>query len=470
MPGNVLPRSQRETSARTRLLALVGGCVLVFFSAQAWAWQTHISGSAGGAAFNATAIDWDGNVVAAGYTVNADTGVDFTVVKVDGTSGAVLWRQTISGFGGGGDYAGAVAVDRAENVVAAGTITTYIGFGGSPVLHGWMVIKLDGKTGVELWRQVGDASNENVYPEARAVAVDGAGNVVAAGLVNPGAYPVFAVIKYDGVSGAELWRRDLTVTLGPGPGLAVAVDADGNVVAAGGTTQNGFTVVKLNGADGTDVWAWGSEIPGEADAVTVDGDGNVAAAGYTDTTGTGHDFTVVKLDGRTGVESWRQVIRGTAATTFDADEGARAVAIDGGGSVLAAGAIDNTGAGRDFTVVRLDGASGAELWRQIIDGHADSDDLAETVAVDGTGHVVAAGTTSDDFTVVKLDGASGATQWEQVVDFAGDTSGRARAVGVDGAGSVIAAGVVGNLATIVKIADPTPPRDTSRDHPRRRRR
>ena len=476
MPGNVPSGdSHSETSARLPLLAAVCVSLLGFYSAETRAWQTNISGSAGGG-FNATAIDGDGNVVAAGYTVDTYTGVDLAVVKLDGASGAELWRRTINGAGGGSDYAGAVALDGSGNVVAAGTIATHVGFGGSPVLHAWIVIKLDGRTGAEMWRKVTDASAENIYPEARAVAVDGAGNVVAAGLVNPGAYPIFTVVKYDGVSGAESWRRNMTATLGPGPGLAVAADRDGNVVAAGRTTQDGFTVAKLNGTDGTDLWVWGSEPQsGEADAVAVDGSGDVVAAGYT-ITATGADFTAVKLDGVSGVESWRHVINGTAPSTFDSDEGAKGVAVDGAGNVVAAGAADNTGAGRDFTVVKFAGADGTELWRHATNGNANSDDLAEAVAVDGAGDVVAAGVTQNisgstagyDFTVVKLD-AAGAAQWERVIGPVPGTSDRARAVRVDGAGDVIAAGVVSHLATAVKIGDPTDPPNGTPHRPRRRR-
>ena len=58
-------------------------------------------------------------MVAAGATTNTDTGNDFTVVKLDGTSGAELWRQVIPGGG-----ANAVTVDEDGNVVAAGAICT----------------------------------------------------------------------------------------------------------------------------------------------------------------------------------------------------------------------------------------------------------------------------------------------------------------------------------------------------------
>ena len=116
---------------------------------------------------------------------------------------------------------------------------------------------------------------------------------------------------------------------------------------------------------------------------------------------------MVKLDGASGAERWRQGINGTA----NGNDGARAVAVDAVGDVVAAGFIMNSGGTLDFAVVKLDGASGAERWRQGINGTANGSDAAVAVAVDAAGDVVAAGTTRNsgtlDFTVVKLRGTDG---------------------------------------------------------------
>jgi hypothetical protein len=69
----------------------------------------------------------------------------------------------------------------------------------------------------------------------------------------------------------------------------------------------------------SEAWAWRIDINGRASiardesfAVTVDAAGNVVAAGFTQNIGTGRDFTVIKFDGTSGTELWRQVINGTA--------------------------------------------------------------------------------------------------------------------------------------------------------------
>ena len=87
----------------------------------------------------------------------------------------------------------------------------------------------------------------------------------------------------------------------------------------------------------------------------MDARGDVVAAGSTINTGTFTDFTVVKLAGATGVELWRQGINGTANVSNDQ---AFAVTVDARGDVVAAGYTTNSGTFTDFTVVKLRGRDG----------------------------------------------------------------------------------------------------------------
>jgi len=439
---------------KTLLMVVIAACYLAFLCSGAWAWQANINGTFGSGAdvANAVAVDGVGNVVAAGFTTNTGTGFDFTVIKFNGSSSAVLWSQAINGTANGADDARAVAVDGVGNVVAAGSTTN------TGTSRDFTVIKFDGTSGAELWRQVINGT-ANGSDEARAVAVDGAGNVVAAGVTqNIGTSLDFTVIKFDGSSGAVLWSKAINGTANSADvASAVAVDGAGNVVAAGSTINTGtggdFTVIKFDGTSGAVLWS--KAINGtanafeEALAVAVDGAGNVAAAGYTFNTGTFNDFTVVKFDGTSGAVLWSKAINGTA-NNFDE---AFAVAVDGVGNVVAAGRTTNIGTIADFTVIKFDGTSGAELWRKVIDGTASGADFARAVAVDGVGNVVAAGFTTNtgtsrDFTVIKFDGVNGAELWRQVIN--GTANGfdeEASAVAVDGAGNVVAAGRINNTGT-----------------------
>src|SRR6185503_5399175 len=139
----------------------------------------------------------------------------------------------------------------------------------------------------------------------------------------------------------------------------------------------------------------------EAYSVAVDNQGNVLAAGYTRNTGTGEDFTVAKF-ARDGTLLWQQTLNGTA-NGFDF---ASSVAVDNQGNVLAAGQIVNTRTDGDFTVAKF-AHDGTLLWQQSLNGSANFVDVAFSVAVDNQGNVLAAGKTWNtgtgvDFTVVKF--------------------------------------------------------------------
>ena len=183
-------------------------------------------------------------------------------------------------------------------------------------------------------------------------------------------------------------------------------------------------------------------------SVAVDNQGNVLAAGYTDNTGTGRDFTVAKF-ARDGTLLWEQALNGSAN---DADE-AYSVAVDNQGNVLAAGYTRNTGTGEDFTVAKF-ARDGTLLWQQTLNGTANAIDVALSVAVDNQGNVLAAGQVSNtrtstyfftDFTVAKFAG-DGTLLWQQTLNAANAFDG-ALSVAVDNQGNVLAAGSTTNTVT-----------------------
>jgi hypothetical protein len=411
-------------------------------------WRQIITGNSSSNFANAVAVDAVGDVVAAGGIATTDREGDFTVVKFDGASGSERWRQQLNGSSPHINSATAMVVDAAGDVVAAGALTN------AKTESDFTVLKLNGANGAERWRQVLNGT-ANGFDRANAVAVDAAGDVVAAGMISDtGATGGFTVLKLRRHRGTERWRQ---VIHGPVPGFesvnAVVVDTAGDVVAAGLTTYStggppnltNFTVVKLDKSSGTEHWRQviTGPLAGAARAVVVDALGHVVAVGAITTIGFSQGFTVVKLDGASGAELWRYVVTGTASGFSD---GASSVAVDAAGDVVAAGALTNTGTQADFTVLKVNGSSGVKLWRQTLNGTANGFDRANAVALDAAGDVVAAGflantATGSDFTVVKFDGATGAERWRQVVPSpSGCCGGGAQTVTVDAAGDVVAAG------------------------------
>ena len=294
-----------------------------------------------------------------------------------------------------------------------------------------------------------------------AVAVDGGGDVVAAGKLG---IPYFAVGKFSGANGSALWPQ-LYVLIPDLCGVAngLAIESNGDVIAVGhvcddGTGTSNGIVVRLSGTTGSEVWR--RTITGNASqdedvtAVTLDAVGNVVITGWAMNTGAGEDLFVGKLAAATGADVWPlKFVNGNANQS---DRGA-AVALDGSGDIAVAGLLTQTGFQQDFLVMKFAGGSGTELWRHTINGTNNGNDAAKTVLVDGAGDVVAGGrvhgSNSDDFAVVKLAAASGAEVWRTVIDL-GPVD-ECRSLQVAPNGDVFAAGILGSgtgpLATVFRL-------------------
>ena len=408
-------------------------------------WQQSLNGTANGPDIaRSVAVDTEGNVLAAGYTENTGTDRDFTVAKF-APNGTLLWQQTLNGTANGGDEASSMAVDKDGNVLAAG-FTRNTGTGDD-----FTVVKF-ARDGTVLWQQTLNGT-ANAGDSALSVAVDKDGNVLAAGsIIGRGDFSGFSVVKFAG-DGTLLWQRTPKPVLGIGDvARSVAVDKDGNVLAAGriiGSSDfSDFTVVKFAG-DGTLLWRSGTPATPDsavgALSVAVDTEGNVLAAGDTHTA-PHNDFTVAKF-APNGTLLWQQTLNGTA-NGFDV---ARSVAVDTDGNVLAAGETQNTGTSADFTVVKF-APNGTLLWQQTLNGTANGGDAASSVAVDTHGNgVLAAGYTENtdtgtDFTVVKF-APNGTLLWRQTLNGTANVGDAASSLAVDTQGDVLAAGATVNTGT-----------------------
>jgi cysteine-rich repeat protein len=258
-----------------------------------WCRQINGSGTSQDEAV-ALALDPSGDPVAVG---TSDLGglPSLTVVKLARATGADVWSYRTSGEGR------ALAIDASGDVFAVGRS------GGD-----FTVIKLDGASpgpaAVELWRTNFPGA---VAGEGRAVAVDSLGNPVAGGQSGG----VFALLKLSGATGAVTW----TFSSGTGSARAVGVDAANDVIAAGGRNVSlqgeNVAVTRRNGATGARRWTGALTVDatgyvlldggvGGADtalAGAVDPSGNAIAAGYTvQGAATGTDFLLVKRSGTTG--------------------------------------------------------------------------------------------------------------------------------------------------------------------------
>ena len=280
-------------------------------------------------------VDSNGDIIASGASGNYEQFASgyFSVLKITGSN---PWETTISPNPVNGHSpigaAVALALTPDGNVVATGrtyTMEPAIGLDGEPsagtVRSNLVVAKLDSDDGTILWQVVIDDPSSGY-----SIAVDGAGDVVVGGTYGdnvPGKFSGddFAVFKFAGSDGQEVWRAIIDGDRNTEAAHSVAIDSGGNVIAGGrlGLDNDApfvfllgpvaeHSVVKLSGVDGQEIWR--SQYPndvtvpqsptalgvvGAVNAVAVDGADNVVVTGYV-----AGDLFAAKLDGGAGGFQW----------------------------------------------------------------------------------------------------------------------------------------------------------------------
>ena len=149
-------------------------------------------------------------------------------------------------------------------------------------------------------------------------------------------------------------------------------------------------VLKIRGSDGTVLWTGDfsgsrSSDRAQGNAVVTNAAGDVFVGGSLVNTGSDADFSLLKIDGATGVEQWRSEVKGPHPDQMNS------IAADADGNILGAGAtsFDSDGSPNNFAVAKFNAINGAILWHKTID--AAGPDAAYSVAVDSAGNAFATG-------------------------------------------------------------------------------
>jgi len=268
-------------------------------------WSVHLEATA----LVAAGVDPEGELVAAGATsgpdgVNGDQ--NFLTIKFSGSTGAELWRSAIDGSLHDDDRAQAVAVNEQGDLFVGGFLTD------DPALNfpDFTLFKLSGSDGSELWRS-GVPSLEGHGGEIRSLALDGAGDVVAAGTASLGGWCDFVVAKFSHGDGDEIWRR--VENFSCDFASAVAVDSRDDVLVTGALSS--FSTLKLSGQTGTPLWRHDLAVPpgctghagecavGQGIRVLPNGNAVVAGTGPAPE-GSVKEIVVAELDAISGAEIW----------------------------------------------------------------------------------------------------------------------------------------------------------------------
>lgn len=329
--------------------------------------------------------------------------------------GSYTWSFTIRSFT---PAIGSSATDEAYGVAVGNNGTLYLAgytngaYAGqtNAGLSDIALLSFDAAGNSRWNRQLGDTHEDR----ARAVATDGAGNVVTTGFTKGalGSDPYagladVTLIKHD-ASGALQWVRQIG-TAAWDEALGIAIDANGASVVVGqtdgdlaGTGYAGGTDAFIVKYDATGSLLWrrqhGSANEDVANAVTTDAAGNIYVAGFSrgdldgnlNTNSGWADLFLIKYDAA-GNHQWTRLY-GTIVT----DKGT-AITLDSAGDIYITGAtvdtldgIPNAG-GFDVFVVKYDGA-GNRLWTRQFGSTAD--DFAYGITADANGNIYFTGSTA----------------------------------------------------------------------------
>ena len=341
----------------------------------------------------AIAVDSAGDVYLSGTftgTTNFDPGSgstsftatgrnDVFVAKYD-PNGNLLWAQDIVGTSGAIDQGYAIAVDGSGNVVAAGSYQNSATFGTTVLTAGGLDESFVTKlnpSGQFLWAKGTTGSGSSVA-QAAGVAIDASGNVISTGYYTS------------------------TVNFNPGAGVLDLPQAGSRAIFVQKLDANG-NLVWAQGIVGTDI--------NQANSVAADASGNLyvtgtftgtvnfdANGGTTNLTAGGYEDPFVLKLSPAGQIGWA---RDLALTGFNFGVGT-GVAVDGQGNVFATGYYEGvmtldpsvpgasitSAGGFDVFLAQFD-ASGTYVAAQSYGGA--SFDAEFGIGVNGTGQVALAG-------------------------------------------------------------------------------
>ena len=358
------------------------------------------------------AIQSDGKIVVAGFSLNGAS-YDFALVRYN-TNGSLDSTFDTDGkvttpVGSSDDFGYAVALQSDGKIVVAGQSDN-----GANVDFALVRYNTNGSLDSTF-----DADGKVTTPVGtyndygHAVALQSDGKIVMAGYSINGANSEFALVRYNTNGSLDsTFDTDGIVTTPFGAfgdeGYAVAIQSDGKIVAAG-AIDNGsfpdFALIRYNtngsldntfDADGIVI----TPIGFSADvgyAIALQSDGKIVAAGFSDN-GPNYDFALVRYN-----------TNGSLDNTFDADgkvtvslgaswDDGRSVAIQSDGKIVVAGYSDN-GFNLDFALVRYN-TNGS------LDSTFDADGIVTTpigishgmgyaVALQSDGKIVVAGSSSN---------------------------------------------------------------------------
>ena len=443
----------------TLVLVLVSGLLLCATGAHAamiqqWVASHNGIGNADDVGYD-VASDAVGNTYVTGRSTNGAGVPEVLIAKYD-ASGAQVWAQSWDSSSHNGALAYSIVLDADNNIYVAGNTNSGVNLMA-------LLLKYN-SDGVFQWQAIYDSGND--FAEFRRVALDGQGNVYAAGTtLTTSANTDYLIAKYN-PAGAQQW-----VHTDNGPGdrddqaFGLVVDADGNSYMNGyqwtGTDNYDAALVKY---DSSGSFQWKKLLNGTA-AVSSDfggsailnSAGNVYFTADLYNSTTGYDLAVAYVDAA-NTTSWVQTYDGPAHSDdytpeliamwclFPFGFGVRGVALGPNDSVYFTGTVYDAGFNQTIVVAKYD-STGNQQWASLFHNSGTSYDYSSSIAVDAVGNAFVTGfTTPDDFSttqyVTVMYDAEGSLVDSKTFDGPGGGSGNlAENIALDADGNPVVTGI-----------------------------
>lgn len=363
---------------------------------------------------NVTKTDRFGNVLVAGATMNGGT-TDILIAKYN-SSGNLQWIRQIAGSAPGG-------VDFAAGMVVTDTyvyVTGAISNNSVTPETDCVTMQLNSSDGTTVWSTTYSGSAGNL-DAGKDLAVDGSGNVFVTGAsYNSSFNSDYLVLSYNS-SGVQQWSNVWDYVGADDAGYKVAISGSNlNITGAVTTaTPNVYkgSAIKVSQSTGsisavnTLTTVTTTSVDVVCDMVAATGD--MYISGSNNVSGQGTNMYVQKVNLTTFTSSWIYTFNGSS----NADDNAKAIAVDGSGNVYFGGYTTN-GSNKDLILIKLN-SSGVQQW-SVTSSFSGDDEIADLVLdasnnIYVTGYRVNAKYGDKNYYTAKYN-SSGTKVWENETD------------------------------------------------------